>query len=67
VNVAAATLKEETEKVDMAQRLIQVGFDPTDVLDKLGLPAMEHTGLPSVQLQPTAQIDPEDPNSEYVV
>jgi hypothetical protein len=23
--------------------------------------------LPSVQLQPTAQIDPEDPNSEYVV
>jgi hypothetical protein len=67
VNVAAATLKEETEKVDMAQRLIQVGFDPADVLDKLGLPAMEHTGLPSVQLQPTAQIDPEDPNSEYIV
>lgn len=67
VNVAAATLKEETEKVDMAQRLIQVGFDPADVLDKLGLPAIDHTGLPSVQLQPTAQIDPEDPNSEYVV
>ena len=67
VNVAAATLKEETEKVDMAQRLIQVGFDPADVLDKLGLPAIGHTGLPSVQLQPTAQIDPEDPNSEYIV
>ena len=67
VNVAAATLKEETEKVDMAQRLIQVGFDPADVLDKLGLPAIEHTGLPSVQLQPTSQIDPADPNSEYVV
>ena len=67
VNVAAATFKEETEKVDMAQRLIQVGFDPADVLDKLGLPAIGHTGLPSVQLQPTAQIDPEDPNSEYIV
>jgi len=67
VNVAAATLKEETEKVDMAQRLIQVGFDPADVLAKLGLPDIDHTGLPSVQLQPTAQIDPEDPNSEYVV
>jgi len=47
--------------------LIQVGFDPADVLAKLGLPAMEHTGLPSVQLQPTSQIDPEDPNSEYQV
>ena len=67
VNVAAANLKEETEKVDMAQRLIQVGFDPAATLAALGLPAIEHTGLPSVQLQPTAQIDPTDPNSEYVV
>jgi hypothetical protein len=67
VNVAAANLKEETEKVDMAQRLIQVGFDPAGVLEALGLPAIEHTGLPSVQLQPTAQIDPNDPNSEYPV
>ena len=67
VNVAAANLKEETEKVDMAQRLIQVGFDPAATLVALGLPAIEHTGLPSVQLQPTAQIDPTDPNSEYVV
>jgi HK97 family phage portal protein len=67
VNVAAANLKEETEKVDMAQRLIQVGFDPAGTLAALGLPAIEHTGLPSVQLQPTSQIDPTDPNSEYVV
>ena len=67
VNVAAANLKEETEKVDMAQRLIQVGFDPAGTLAALGLPEIEHTGLPSVQLQPTAQIDPTDPNSEYVV
>jgi len=67
VNVAAANLKEETEKVDMAQRLIQVGFDPAATLAALNLPAIEHTGLPSVQLQPTAQIDPTDPNSEYVV
>jgi HK97 family phage portal protein len=67
VNVAAANLKEETEKVDMAQRLIQVGFDPAGTLAALGLPAIEHTGLPSVQLQPTSQIDPNDPNSEYVV
>ena len=67
VNVAAANLKEETEKVDMAQRLIQVGFDPAGTLAALGLPEIEHTGLPSVQLQPTSQIDPNDPNSEYVV
>jgi len=67
VNVSAANLKEQTERVDMAQRLIQVGFDPAEVLDRLGLPAMGHTGLPSVQLQPISQIDPEDPSSEYEV
>lgn len=67
VNLDAATLSAESERVDMAQRLIQVGFDPADVMAKLGLPAIEHTGLPSVQLQPTSQIDPNDPNSEYQV
>jgi hypothetical protein len=39
----------------MAQRLIQVGFDPMDVLEKLGLPAIDHTGVPSVQLQNAGQ------------
>lgn len=67
VNVSAANLKEQSEKVDMVQRLIQVGFDPAEVLDRLGLPSMAHTGVPSVQLQPITQIDPEDPKSEYVV
>ena len=67
VNVAAANLKEETEKVQMASALIQVGFDPAGVLAAFGLPEIAHTGLPSVQLQPTSQIDPNDPNSEYVV
>ena len=65
VNVSAANLKEQTERVDMAQRLIQVGFDPADVLDRLGLPEMTHTGLPSVQLQPVSQIDLENPESVY--
>jgi len=67
VNVSAANLKEETEKVQMASQLVQVGFDPAQVLEALGLPEIAHTGLPSVQLQPISQIDEADPNSEYVV
>lgn len=59
VNVDAADLSAQTERVDMAQRLIQVGFDPADVLEKLGLPAMMHTGVASVQLQPVAPPDAE--------
>jgi HK97 family phage portal protein len=54
VNVDAAELTAMTEKVNMAQRLIQVGFDPDDVMAKLELPAIEHTGKDSVQLQPEA-------------
>jgi hypothetical protein len=49
----------------MAQRLIVVGFDPASVLEALDLPAMTHTGVPSVQLQGVAQIDPEDPQAVY--
>jgi len=61
VNIAAAELSAQTERVDMAQQLIQVGFDPVDTLEKFGLPAIAHTGMPSVQLQtPTI---PEDPNA----
>lgn len=67
VNVAAANLKEETEKVDMIQRLVQVGYDPAEVLAAFGMDPIKHTGLPSVQLQPTAQIDPESPESVYEV
>lgn len=67
VNVDAADLSAQKERVDMAQRLIQVGFDPASVLEKLGLPDMIHTGLPSVQLQSIVQIDPTDPSSEYPV
>ena len=52
VNIGAADLSAETERVAMAQRLIQVGFDPASVLSQLGLPAITHTGDKSVQLQP---------------
>lgn len=67
VNVESATVTAQSERVDMAQRLVQVGFDPAEVLAALDLPPIAHTGLPSVQLQPTSQINETDPNSEYEV
>jgi hypothetical protein len=51
----------------MAQKLITVGFDPASTMAALGLPAIEHTGVPSQQLQSVAQIDPENPESVYGV
>lgn len=51
VNISAAGLTEDETKVDMAQKLISLGFVPEDVLTVLGLPKIGHTGLPSVQLQ----------------
>lgn len=65
VPIDAADLSATDKRVLMAQRLITVGFDPASVLSALDLPAMTHTGVPSVQLQGVAQIDPEAPQSVY--
>lgn len=67
VNISAAGLTEEEAKVTMAQKLVQVGFNPAATLAALGLPAIEHTGVPSQQLQSVAQIDPENPETVYGV
>lgn len=67
VDLAAASLVETDKRVTMAQKLILSGFDPADTLAKLGLPAIAHSGVPSVQLQGVAQIDPEDPEAVYDV
>jgi HK97 family phage portal protein len=67
VNIEAATLSAEDKKVLMAQRLVTSGFKPEQVLAALGLPAIEHSGVPSVMLQGVAQIDPEDPTDVYEV
>ena len=53
ISVSAAGLIEETQRVDMATKLVQSGYDPAAVLSALGLPAMSHTGLASNQLQPS--------------
>jgi len=65
VNVEAADLSATSERVDMANKLVQVGFDPAEALKAFDLPEIKHTGVPSVQLQQTALIDPEDPESVY--
>lgn len=67
VNISAAGLTEQEGKVSMAQKLVQVGFNPAAVLAALELPAIEHTGVPSQQLQSVAQIDPENPETVYGV
>ena len=65
VNIDAADLSATDKRVQMAQRLIVAGFDPAETLAAMGLPAIAHTGVPSVQLQGVAQIDPLDPKSVY--
>jgi HK97 family phage portal protein len=52
IAVASAGIVEERERVEMAAKLVQSGYEPAAVLSALGLPAMLHTGLASNQLQP---------------
>jgi hypothetical protein len=65
IDLAQTAIVEEEKLVKMAQMLIQVGFDPAETLAALDLPSIAHTGVPSTQLQPVAQIDPTAPGTVY--
>jgi len=65
VNLSEAGVKAQREKVQMVRDLVFAGFDPAEAMEMIGLPAVGHTGLASVQLQGVAQVDPENPDSVY--
>ena len=69
VNVEAADLTATDKRVAMASRLVLAGYDPAEVLTTMGLPAMTHTGVPSVQLQALQNLvqEGDDPQSAYEV
>ena len=66
-NMSAANLVELEKKTAMAVKLVQAGFDPQATLAALGIDPITHTGLPSVQLQGIAQVDPQDPAAAYPI
>lgn len=65
ISLADTDIVAQDKRVLMANRLVTSGFNPEQVLAALGLPAIKHTGVPSVMLQGVAQIDPTDPQSVY--
>ena len=67
VDLGAASITELDKRVGMVMRLIQVGFEPEAAAIAVGLPPIAHTGLPTVQLQAIAQIDPAAPETVYEV
>lgn len=65
VNIEDSGVKAQGERVKMVQALVLSGFTPAEALQAVGLPAIGHTGLPSVQLQGVAQVNPEDTSAAY--
>ncbi len=65
VNIDDAELSGQEKKVKMAKDLVMVGYDPAAVLAAFDLPEMDHTGIPSTQLQALQTLDPNDPTSLY--
>jgi len=65
VNLSESGVRAQREKVQMVRDLVFAGFSPAEAMEMVGLPPVAHTGLPSVQLQGVAQVDPEDPDSVY--
>jgi HK97 family phage portal protein len=67
MNIDAADLIAGEKRVRMAQTLVLSGYDPAEALVAVGLDPIAHTGLASTQLQPVAQVDPENPGAVYEV
>jgi len=67
MNIEAADLIANEKRVSMAQALVLSGYDPAEALASVGLGPISHTGLASSQLQPVAQVDPENPDAVYGV
>ena len=65
VNLSESGVRAPREKVQMVRDLVYAGFSPAEAMEMVGLPPVAHTGLPSVQLQGVAQVDPENPDSVY--
>jgi len=67
VNLDGADLVADEKRVKMAQALVLSGYDPAEALAAVGLDPIRHTGLASTQLQPVAQVDPDNPTAVYEV
>jgi HK97 family phage portal protein len=67
VNLDAADLKAMRERVTMVRDLVMVGFSPSEALAAMGVQDIDHTGVPSVQLQGLQNLNPEDPEEAYEV
>jgi HK97 family phage portal protein len=65
INLPDAKLVGEQMMYDIVSKLVQAGYQPDDILATFGLPAIPHSGVPSVQLQPVSQIDPTAPKTVY--
>ena len=69
VNVEAADLVATDKRVSMVSKLVLAGYDPAEALAVMGLPALSHTGVPSVQLQALQNLvqEGDDPTTIYEV
>jgi HK97 family phage portal protein len=65
VTITDSSLTAEEKRVQMVSTLVLAGYDPAESLAAVGLSVIAHTGLPSSQLQPVAQISPLDPAAAY--
>ena len=67
IDINAANLADLDRKSAIVQRLVASGFQPAAVLKAMEMPEIEHTGVPSTQLQPVGSIDPIAPKTVYEV
>lgn len=67
VNLDGADLKALRERVSMVRDLVLAGFSPAEALAAMGVTPIDHTGVPSVQLQALQNLNPANPEAAYEV
>ena len=65
IDANQAPLVGDKMKAEIASILVQVGYNPDDVAKMLDMADLNHTGLPSAQLQQVSLVDPTDPKAAY--
>jgi len=65
IDANQAPLVGDKMKAEIASILVQVGYNPDDVAKMLDMADLNHTGLPSAQLQQVSLVDPADPKAAY--
>ena len=66
LNLSAADIADMHGRAAIAEAMVLAGWEPDETLAMVGLPKVQHLGIPPRTLQQAQLLDPKDPTSLYL-